>query len=254
MDSCTDSCSIKIMVHQSALQSTRHVIPADFAAGVRKQILGGDSVEAANFLAILLMMTWALFVPKGKHQQSTGCLACNLASRERGYNFTVWLSPPYIARQPSMRVSGTTLLKLVCKESGGCWRSCVCLHTGSPDEKGRTQRATGVLAVAGPADAPVRIRFAAPVVVCACNALNTPCLLLRSGIHGNKQVGAHLQCHPIAFAVGTFPQVGSHQSSCFPAHQACLDLSTASPCSSLCSGVSVSRRHLDCFSCSLLLH
>ncbi len=86
------------MVHQSALQSTRHVIPADFAAGVRKQILGGDSVEAANFLAILLMMTWALFVPKGKHQQSTGCLACNLASRERGYNFTVWLSPPYIAK------------------------------------------------------------------------------------------------------------------------------------------------------------
>ena len=48
-----------------------------------------------------------------------------------------------------------------------------------------------------------------PVVLCAGNALNTPCLLLRSGIHCNGQVGNHLQCHPIAFAVGTCPQVSS---------------------------------------------
>lgn len=78
---------------------------------------------------------------------------------------------------------------------------------GSPDGAGRRERTTGVLAAVGPAEAPIHIRFAAPVVLCACNALNTPCLLLRSGIHCNRQVGAHLQCHPIAFAVGTCPQV-----------------------------------------------
>ncbi|KAK9819317.1 hypothetical protein WJX74_005354 [Apatococcus lobatus] len=82
----------------------------------------------------------------------------------------------------------------------------ILMESCSPDEAGCRERTTGVLAVVGPEDSPIRIRFAAPVVVCACNALNTPCLLLRSGIHCNRQVGAHLQCHPIAFAVGTCPE------------------------------------------------
>lgn len=47
----------------------------------------------------------------------------------------------------------------------------------------------------------------APAVVCAGNAIATPVLLLKSGIDGRGQVGAHLAAHPIAGVRAVFPEV-----------------------------------------------
>lgn len=47
----------------------------------------------------------------------------------------------------------------------------------------------------------------APAVICAGNAIATPVLLLKSGIDGRGQVGAHLHAHPIAGVRAVFPEV-----------------------------------------------
>ena len=74
----------------------------------------------------------------------------------------------------------------------------------------RDGRATGVEAVwTGPGDERVVVDVEAPVVVLAGGALETPALLLRSGI-GGPAVGRHLHLHPAAGVLGLFdePQIG----------------------------------------------
>lgn len=70
------------------------------------------------------------------------------------------------------------------------------------------KEAIGVSAEIEQEDGKVRdIDVQAPAVLCAGNAIATPALLLKSGIDGRGQVGAHLQAHPIAAIRGVFPEV-----------------------------------------------
>jgi choline dehydrogenase-like flavoprotein len=65
-------------------------------------------------------------------------------------------------------------------------------------------RATGAVAtVWGPAG-PVRLTVHAPLVVAACGAINTPALLVRSGL-GNARIGRGLRLHPASAVNGIFP-------------------------------------------------
>ena len=67
-------------------------------------------------------------------------------------------------------------------------------------------RAAGVEATAlGPDGAPHRLVVRAPVVVAACGAVNTPALLVRSGL-GGPAVGRGLRLHPASAVVGVFPE------------------------------------------------
>jgi choline dehydrogenase-like flavoprotein len=68
-------------------------------------------------------------------------------------------------------------------------------------------RAAGVLATyADPTtDATSTVTVRAPQVVVACGALESPALLLRSGI-GGPAVGMHLRVHPVVAALGTYAE------------------------------------------------
>jgi choline dehydrogenase-like flavoprotein len=66
-------------------------------------------------------------------------------------------------------------------------------------------RATGVTAtITTAAGGTATLTVNAPTVVVACGALETPALLLRSGI-GGPAVGEHLRLHPVAALVGFYP-------------------------------------------------
>jgi long-chain-alcohol oxidase len=68
------------------------------------------------------------------------------------------------------------------------------------------RRARGVVAaVRGPEGARHRLTVRAPVVVAACGAVNTPALLLRSGL-GNPNIGRGLRLHPATAIAGIFPE------------------------------------------------
>jgi len=71
-------------------------------------------------------------------------------------------------------------------------------------ERGRVDRATGVLRDAEGIQRKVEFRFRH--LVLAAGAVHTPALLLRSGL-GNPHVGQHLQIHPAAIVLGEFEQV-----------------------------------------------
>ncbi|MBB5234722.1 choline dehydrogenase-like flavoprotein [Deinococcus budaensis] len=64
-------------------------------------------------------------------------------------------------------------------------------------------RAAGVQATATVGGEARRITVRAPQVVVACGALETPALLLRSGI-GGPAVGKYLRLHPVGMAVGVY--------------------------------------------------
>ncbi len=72
----------------------------------------------------------------------------------------------------------------------------------SPDDG----RATGVEATLTHADGScTKLTVQAPTVVAACGAIETPALLLRSGI-GGPAVGKHLRLHPAGIVNGIYPE------------------------------------------------
>jgi choline dehydrogenase-like flavoprotein len=80
-------------------------------------------------------------------------------------------------------------------------------------------RAAGVEAVyGGPEDRYTRVRVRAPEVVVACGALESPALLLRSGI-GGPAVGDHLRLHPCIAVFGVY---GADQRAWWGAPHAAL--------------------------------
>jgi len=91
-------------------------------------------------------------------------------------------------------------------------------------ERGRTAGVEGVAVGAGGQAARVVVR--APVVVCAAGALETPALLLRSGI-GGPAAGAYLRLHPATVLGGFYdePQRGwwGPPQSALSAHWADLE-------------------------------
>jgi choline dehydrogenase-like flavoprotein len=91
-------------------------------------------------------------------------------------------------------------------------------------ERGRAAGVEGVAAGAGGQVARVAVR--APVVVCAAGALETPALLLRSGI-GGPAAGAYLRLHPATVLGGFYdePQRGwwGPPQSALSAHWADLE-------------------------------
>ncbi|GAC1334232.1 MAG: GMC family oxidoreductase [Candidatus Dormibacteria bacterium] len=66
-------------------------------------------------------------------------------------------------------------------------------------------RATGVEATYNDGTLHARVRISAPTVVVACGALDSPALLLRSGI-GGPAVGQYLRLHPATAVVGVYAQ------------------------------------------------
>ncbi len=72
----------------------------------------------------------------------------------------------------------------------------------------RTREAVGVVATVMPGDGgpSLRLSIRAPVVVAAGGAVQTPALLLRSGITVNGNVGDNLRLHPVTCAMGVFPE------------------------------------------------
>jgi choline dehydrogenase-like flavoprotein len=66
-------------------------------------------------------------------------------------------------------------------------------------------RATGVEATYDDGIQQSRVRISAPTVVVACGALDSPALLLRSGI-GGPAVGRYLRLHPATAVVGVYDE------------------------------------------------
>lgn len=67
------------------------------------------------------------------------------------------------------------------------------------------RRATGVVAqVRGEGGSVHRLTVRAPVVIAACGAINTPALLLRSGL-ASPRIGRGLHLHPASAVAGVFP-------------------------------------------------
>ncbi|HEV1996943.1 MAG TPA: FAD-dependent oxidoreductase [Candidatus Dormibacteraeota bacterium] len=66
-------------------------------------------------------------------------------------------------------------------------------------------RATGVEATYNDGTRQARVRIKAPTVVVACGALDSPALLLRSGI-GGQAVGQYLRLHPATAVVGVYDE------------------------------------------------
>lgn len=66
-------------------------------------------------------------------------------------------------------------------------------------------RATGVEAIVGQGEHATRLRVDAPTVVVAAGGIESPALLLRSGI-GGPAVGKHLQVHPSYMVTGVYDE------------------------------------------------
>lgn len=69
----------------------------------------------------------------------------------------------------------------------------------------RDGRATGVEAVVTGPDGETRLRVDAPTVVVACGGIESPALLLRSGI-GGPAAGRHLRVHPAWIVTGVYEE------------------------------------------------
>lgn len=68
----------------------------------------------------------------------------------------------------------------------------------------RKQQAEGVVAYLGSGEDRVKCVFKAPIVVSSAGSINSPALLLRSGICVNGNVGKNLRLHPAATAPAIF--------------------------------------------------
>ena len=84
----------------------------------------------------------------------------------------------------------------------------------------RGGKASGVEAVLADGDQELAVTVKADTVVMACGALETPALLLRSGI-GGPAVGRNLHLHPATGMIGIFPQ--EQRSWWGPPHSAIVD-------------------------------
>ena len=71
----------------------------------------------------------------------------------------------------------------------------------SKDKKCGRLKATGVVARVG--NRTIRIN-ANKCVICSAGSLNTPCLLLKSGLK-NRHIGRHLHLHPVTCSIGLMP-------------------------------------------------
>lgn len=79
-------------------------------------------------------------------------------------------------------------------------------HRSRPSRNRR--RAVGALVRLGnqsESNPPVVIR-ARKAVVCSAGSLNTPAILLRSGLDGGGMVGLGLHLHPVSFVTGWFDE------------------------------------------------
>lgn len=70
----------------------------------------------------------------------------------------------------------------------------------------RSQQAEGVVAYLGNGKDRVKCVFKAPIVVSSAGSINSPALLLRSGITVNGNVGKNLRLHPAATAPALFSE------------------------------------------------
>ena len=70
----------------------------------------------------------------------------------------------------------------------------------------RKQQAEGVVAYLGSGKDRVKCVFKAPIVVSSAGSINSPALLLRSGITVNGNVGRNLRLHPAATAPAVFSE------------------------------------------------
>ena len=70
----------------------------------------------------------------------------------------------------------------------------------------RQQQAEGVIAYLGSGKDRVKCVFKAPIVVSSAGSINSPALLLRSGITVNGNVGRNLRLHPAATAPAVFSE------------------------------------------------
>ena len=73
-------------------------------------------------------------------------------------------------------------------------------------EVSRKQQAEGAVAYLGKGKDRVKCVFKAPIVVSSAGSLNSPALLLRSGITVNGNVGKNLRLHPAATAPAVFSE------------------------------------------------
>ena len=76
-------------------------------------------------------------------------------------------------------------------------------HAGHA-EAARTLRAEGIVAYLGSGKTRTKCVFKAPIVVSSAGSINSPALLLRSGITVNGNVGKNLRLHPAATAPAVF--------------------------------------------------
>lgn len=74
------------------------------------------------------------------------------------------------------------------------------------DGHNRAQQAQGVVAYLGTGKDRIKCVFKAPLVVSSAGSINSPALLLRSGITVNGNVGKHLHLHPAAVAPAVFSE------------------------------------------------
>ena len=101
----------------------------------------------------------------------------------------------------------------------GCRAERVLVHDG---------RAAGVEATVTHEDgSTTALTVTAPTVVVACGSIESPALLLRSGI-GGPAVGRHLRLHPAAVVVGVYPEkiegwIGQIQSALSDQFRRCED-------------------------------
>lgn len=70
----------------------------------------------------------------------------------------------------------------------------------------RAQQAEGVVAYLGTGKDRVKCVFKAPIVVSSAGSINSPALLLRSGITVNGNVGKNLRLHPAATTPAVFSE------------------------------------------------
>ncbi|DBA85949.1 hypothetical protein WJX77_012681 [Trebouxia sp. C0004] len=73
-------------------------------------------------------------------------------------------------------------------------------------EHARAQQAEGVVAYVGTGTDRIKCVFKASIVVSSAGSINSPALLLRSGITVNGNVGKHLHLHPSAVAPSIFSE------------------------------------------------
>eukprot|EP00884_Botryococcus_braunii_P009550 jgi/Botrbrau1/18597/Bobra.0367s0039.1 len=83
-------------------------------------------------------------------------------------------------------------------------------HLGGDRYPAPTKVAVGVVAIVSDKNGKKwKVVVKAPLVIAACGAIQTPALMLRSGIKGGGQVGKHLHLHPATAVMGIFDKTST---------------------------------------------